>query len=288
MESPRKQRWQQLQSVFEPGFKQMLLISVLLHLLLPVLYYSPFFPKRAFEKPPVYRVNLVNKIVKNPQAGRPEATPVKKQTKPIVKPKPKPKPAVKPKPVPVKPKPVPKPVPVKPKPVPKTKPVTKKPKPKPKPKPAVSKAQETARQKKMDLMRAERERKKALEAMYAAVNAETAKIESPIVNAPPGSITGSGDEIGAEALEYIREFITTNWRFSPYQTVLKNPEAIVDLYYSSSGQLMKYDFVEFSGDSAFDESLKKAIIKSKNLGKDFPLREKITVTFNLKNMLDRQ
>jgi len=87
MDSFRKQRWQQLQSVFEPGFKQMLLVSIMLHLLLPVLYYSPFFPQHEIEKPLVYRVNLVNKPVKNPQAGRPEATPVKK--KPVVKPKPK-------------------------------------------------------------------------------------------------------------------------------------------------------------------------------------------------------
>ena len=71
MESSRKQRWQQLQSVFEPGFKQMLLVSLLLHLLIPVLYYTPLFPKSEIRKPPVYRVNLVNKPVKNPQAGRP-------------------------------------------------------------------------------------------------------------------------------------------------------------------------------------------------------------------------
>jgi len=323
MESSRKQRWQQLQSVFEPGFKQMLLISVLLHLLVPVLYYTPLFPKHKIEKPPVYRVNLVNKIVKNPQAGRPEAAPVKK--KPVVKPKPKPepKPAVKPipippkpKPAPVKPKPEPKPIPPKPKPepkpepikpkptpvkpkpepkpAPKPEPVKKQPQPKPEPKPAVSKAQESALEARLKKMRAAQEkktneqvRKDKLAALKAAALAESSNVKSPITDAPLGSVTGKGDEEGNDPLEHVRDFITSNWRFSQYQKTLKSPEAVVDLYYSSSGNLTNYDFVKSSGDSAFDESLKKAILKSRDLGQDFPLREKITITFNLKDMLDK-
>ncbi|MCD6188320.1 MAG: hypothetical protein J7K09_09145, partial [Desulfuromusa sp.] len=240
MESSRKQRWLQLQSAFEPGFKKMLLVSILLHLLLPVLYYAPFFPKRVFEKPPVYRVNLVNKIVKNPQAGRPEATPVKKKpaVKPKVKPKPKPKPAVKPKlippkpkPVPVKPKPIPpkpKPVPVKPKPVPKPTPTKKK----PQPKPAVSQAQEINRQKKMEKFRAELERKKKLDAMYAAVAAETAQVKSPVPDAPVGMMDGTGDEAGVSAIAFVQEFIQQQWSFSKYQAA-GHPEAEVQLFYNA-------------------------------------------------------
>ena len=319
MESSRKQRWQQLQSVFEPGFKQMLLISVLLHLLVPVLYYTPLFPKHKIEKPPVYRVNLVNKIVKNPQAGRPEAAPVKK--KPVVKPKPKPepKPAVKPipippkpKPVPVKPKPEPKPIPPKPKPEPKPEPVKPKPKtepvkPKPEPKPApkpkpekkkpepkpepvkpkiqapTKKAKDTQANAIM-AMQAKKKKREERERLKAEIETLT---KSPALDAPLGSVTGKGDEEGNDPLEHVRDFITSNWRFSQYQKTLKSPEAVVDLYYSSSGNLTNYDFVKSSGDSAFDESLKKAILKSRDLGQDFPLREKITITFNLKDMLDK-
>ncbi len=322
MESSRKQRWQQLQSVFEPGFKQMLLISVLLHLLVPVLYYAPFFPKHKIEKPPVYRVNLVNKIVKNPQAGRPEAAPVKK--KPVVKPKPKPepKPAVKPTPIPPKPKPVPvkpkpepippktepkpkpkpepvkpKPEPVKPKPepqpAPKPKPVKKKPLPKPEPKPAVSKAQESALAARLKKMRAAQEkkaseqaRKEKLAALKAAAFAESSQIKSPITDAPVGMADGKGDEAGVSAVAFVQEYIQQQWSFSKYQAV-GNPEAVVKLFYNANGTLLHYKFLKKSGNSVFDESLIRAIAKSKQLPQDLPEAMPFEIVFNLKDMLDK-
>ena len=315
MDSPRKQRWQQLQSVFEPGFKKMLVISVLLHLLLPILYYSPFFPKRAIEKPPVYRVNLVNKIVKNPQAGRPEAAPVKKKPKSVIKPKPKPKPAVKPKPIPVKPKPepakpnpilkpepvkkkpkpkpAPKPVPVKPKAVPKAKPVTKKPKPKPKPKPAVSKAQEKNLQQRLEQIRAKQLKKKQedarkakIEALKAAALAESNSVKSPIVDAPVGMMDGKGDEAGVSATAHVQEFIQQQWHFSKYQAT-GNPEAEVKMFYNAEGTLLSYKFIKKSGNSAFDESLIRAIAKSRQLNQPLPEAMEFQIFFNLKDMLDR-
>ena len=295
MESPRKQRWQQLQSVFEPGFKQMLLISVLLHLLLPILYYSPLFPKRAVEKPPVYKVNLVNKIVKNPQAGRPEAAPVKK--KPVVKPKPKPKPkpAVKPKPIPVKPKaipkPKPKPAPVKPKPVPKAEPVKKK--PQPKPKPAVSKAQENTLQKRLEQIRANKQkqaneeaRKARIAALKADALAESSNIKSPITDAPVGMADGKGDEAGVSAIAHVQEFIQQQWSFSKYQAT-GNPEAEVKMFYSAEGTLLHFKFIKKSGNSAFDESLTRAIAKSRQLNQPLPESMEFHIFFNLKDMLDR-
>jgi len=295
MVSPRKQRWQQLQSVFEPGFKQMLLISVLLHLLLPILYYSPLFPKRAVEKPPVYKVNLVNKIVKNPQAGRPEAAPVKK--KPVVKPKPKPKPkpAVKPKPIPVKPKaipkPKPKPAPVKPKPVPKAEPVKKK--PQPKPKPAVSKAQENTLQKRLEQIRANKQkqaneeaRKARIAALKADALAESSNIKSPITDAPVGMADGKGDEAGVSAIAHVQEFIQQQWSFSKYQAT-GNPEAEVKMFYSAEGTLLHFKFIKKSGNSAFDESLLRAIAKSRQLNQPLPESMEFHIFFNLKDMLDR-
>ena len=59
----------------ETDFYKMLLLSVLLHLLLVALYFTPFFQRAPVTAPPVYRVNLVNAPVLNPQAGRPEAAP---------------------------------------------------------------------------------------------------------------------------------------------------------------------------------------------------------------------
>ena len=311
MESSRKQRWRQLQSVFEPGFKQMLLISVLLHLLVPILYYTPLFPKREIEKPPVYRVNLVNKIVKNPQAGRPEAAPVKK--KPVVKPKPKPepKPAVKPKPIPIppkpkpipeKPKPEPKPIPPKPKPEPKPEPVKPKPNPEPKsepvkkkpqPKPAVSKAQESTLEARLKKMRAAQEqkaneqaRKDKLAALRAAVLTESSNVESPITDAPVGMMDGTGDEAGVSAIAFVQEFIQQQWNFSRYQAA-GNPEAEMKLFYNADGTLLHYKFLEKSGNSAFDESLIRAITKSRQLPQPLPESMEFHIFFNLKDMLDK-
>ncbi|WP_321367710.1 energy transducer TonB [uncultured Desulfuromusa sp.] len=296
MESPRKQRWQQLQSVFEPGFKQMLLISVLLHLLVPILYYSPFFPKRAIEKPPVYRVNLVNKIVKNPQAGRPEAAPAEKKPavkpKPKPKPKPQPKPAVKPIPVPVKPKPKPEPVkpkPIPPKPKPKPEPV----KEKPKPKPTVSKAQENSLQQRLEQMRAAQEkkaseqlRKDKIAALKAAALAESSKMTSPVTDAPAGMLDGKGDEAGVSATAHVQEFIQQQWSFAKYQAV-GNPEAEVKMFYNAEGTLLHYKFEKKSGNNAFDESLARAIVKSKQLNQPLPEAMEFHIFFNLKDMLDR-
>lgn len=307
MESSRKQRWKQLQSMFEPGFKQMILVSVLLHILVPALYYAPFFPKREIKKPPVYRVNLVNKIVKNPQAGRPEAVVSKKpKAKPKLKPKPKAKPIpVKPKPVPFKPKPKPKPVPVKPKPKPKPKPVVKKPvtpkpvvtpKPKPEPKPAVTKAQKSVLQKRLDQLRASQDkkaqdaaRKKRIEQLKAAALAEvenTPAVKSPIDAAPVGMIGAKGDEAGVSAVAHVQEFIRQQWSFSKYMAV-GTPEAEVLLSYNAEGTLIHYKFLRKSGNETFDESLRRAITKSRQLTQSLPEAMQFEIVFNLKDMLDR-
>ncbi len=306
MEMSRKQRWQQLQSVFEPGFRQMLLVSLLLHILLPMFYFSPWFPKSDPAKPPVYRVNLVNKVVKNPQAGRPEAVTKQAQPapeKPQVKPKPlppKPKPEAKPippkpKPEPVKPppkpepKPKPKPEPVKPKPKPKAKP-----KPKPEPKPAVSKAQENALQKRLQQLRkktqqkqAEADRKAKLDALRAAAAAESQQLNSPVKDAPVGMLDGKGDEAGVSATAFVREYIQQQWVLSQHQ-VSGTPEAEVLLVYNAQGTLQHYRFLKKSGNPIFDDSLTKAINKSKQLNQPLPSAEDFHIVFNLKEMLDRR
>jgi len=297
MEPSRKQRWQLLQSAFEPGFRQMLLVSLLLHLLLPILSYLPFFSQQAIEKPPVYRVNLVNKIVKNPQAGRPEATPVKK--KPVVKskPKPKPKPTVKPKPIPPKPKSIPvkpKPVPTKPKPTTaklakKIKPVKKK----PQPKPAISKDQNNNLQQRLEQMRAaqqkkagEQARKERIAALKAAALAESSKVRSPIDAAPVGMVDGTGNEAGVSAIAFVQEFIQQQWSFSKYQAA-GSPEAEVTLFYNAEGTLLHYKFLKKSGNSIFDESLIRAIAKSRQLPQVLPGSMSFEIVFNLKDMLGK-
>ncbi len=308
MESSRKQRWQQLQAVFEPGFKQMLLVSFLVHLLIPVLYYTPLFPKKAAEKPPVYKVNLVNKPVLNPQAGRPEAVQSNKTGSTKAAPKPKPLPAAKPlppkpQPEPVKPKALPKPQPKpEPKPAPKAQPkpqaksepkAAAKPAPKPEPKPAVSKAQENALEKRLEQLRAAQQQKEAenarqqtLDRLRAAAKAESSRIESPVSNAPVGMLDGKGDEAGVSAVAFVQEFIQQNWSYSKYMAT-GNPEAEVKVVYDKSGTFLTFDFIRKSGDKNFDDSLIRAISKSRQLPQPLPEAMTFEIVFNLKEMLDK-
>ncbi len=306
MESSRKERWQQLQAVFEPGFKQMLLVSLLVHLLVPILYYTPLFPKKAPEKPPVYKVNLVNKPVLNPQAGRPEAVQSKAGSAAKAAPKPKPLPAAKPippkpKPAAVKPKPIPKPEPQpvakpEPKPQPEPKPAPKatpKPAPKPEPKPAVSKAQENALEKRLEQLRAAQKQKDAeaarqstLDRLRAAAKAESSRIESPVTNAPVGMLDGKGDEAGVSAVAFVQEYIQQNWSYSKYMAT-GNPEAEVKVAYDKSGTFLTYDFIRKSGDKNFDDSLMRAIAKSRQLPQPLPQAMTFEIVFNLKEMLDK-
>lgn len=270
MNLPKKQNWRRLHSRFEPGFKRMLLLSVAIHFLVPTLYSGLLYFTPPKEKPPVYRVNLVNKPVKKPQAGRPEASPKKKKkTVKKAKPKPKPKPVVKPKPKPA------------PKPKPKSKPVVK---PTPKPKPTVSKADEQDLQQRLDQMRRQKEREERLASLRADLDREREKIVSPVEDAPVGEITGKGDEEGIAYASYVKAFITEQWRLSKYQLPSLNLEAEWKLIYNAQGKLIHKKVISKSGNKAFDDSLLRAILKSQNLGRDLEEQTDFEVTFNLREM----
>ena len=277
MNLPKKQSWRRLHSRFEPGFKRMLWLSVVIHFLVPALYSGVLYLSPPREKPPVYRVNLINKPVKNPQAGRPEASPKKKKT--VEKAKPKPKPVVKP-----KPKPAPKPIAKT-----ETKPVVKpvvKPKPKPEPKPTITKADEQNFQQKIEAMRREKEREDRLAALREDLAREREKIESPVVDAPVGEVTGRGDEEGIAYASFVKEFITEQWRLSKYQLPSLTLEAEWKLIYNAEGRLIHKKVISGSGNKVFDDSLLRAIMKSQNLGRELEEQTEFEVTFNLRDMLN--
>ncbi len=101
----------------DPKFGRVLLASLIIHGLVWVAFTAEWFGTSTRKKPPVYYVDLIHKPVMNPQAGRPDPRPAKKQKAAPVKravatpPAPKSKPAVKPLVKPTqkaKPKPVPK------------------------------------------------------------------------------------------------------------------------------------------------------------------------------------
>ncbi len=97
---------------------------------------------------------------------------------------------------------------------------------------------------------------------------------------------GKGDEAGVSATAFVQEFIQQQWSFSKYQAA-GNPEAEVKMFYNAEGTLLHYKFLKKSGNSAFDESLIRAITKSRQLNQPLPESMEFHIFFNLKDMLDK-
>lgn len=106
--------------------------------------------------------------------------------------------------------------------------------------------------------------------------------------APLGMMDGTGSEDGISQELWLQERLTKNWSLSKYQVTSRDLVAVVRLSYNAEGQLTKKEFVppSGSGDRTFDDSVTNAILKSRQLefqpGK--PLN--VTVTFNLKDLMD--
>jgi hypothetical protein len=267
----------------DPKFGRLLLVSLIVHGLIWVAFSGSWFGASARPKPPVYTVDLVHKPVLNPQAGRPDPRPVKKPKAAAVKrkapvvipptPKVSARPAVKPKAKPVKT--------VKPKPV-----------PKPAPKP-VAKPDQRKQQKVQSALDEIRERQ-ARQTERDALKDKLAKLRDSVgaaatvpTDVPVGMLDGTGDDVGVAVVAFVQEFIQQNWALSPYlldQSRLANFEAKASLRYSKAGKLMSYRVDQLSGNKQFDDSLKRAIIKSQQLPQALPKDLNLIVIFNLKDM----
>lgn len=263
-----RHRLHQLQTLLEPGLRRMLLFSFVLHLIVPIILSGVLKSTHKTPKIPVYRVNLVNKPVKDPRAGRPDAVPTKKKKT-------------------VKPKPIAKKIPAKPKPV-KTKKAVKS-KPAAKKSPPVKtvkpdKAAETSLQKRLAEMQAAAERKAKLDKLKAALAAQQSELGKPDVQAPVGEPDGTGDEVGVASITHIRGVITENWRLSQYQLPNLDLQAEVRVIYSEGGKMRSWDFVKKSGNAQFDNSLRIAILKSRDLGETLPVAGEFEIVFNLKDL----
>jgi TonB family protein len=267
----------------DPRFGRLLFASLGVHLAVVLLFSGVLFPRFQRDLRPVYHVDLVNLPVMNPQAGRPGARP--EPAKAPAKPAP-------PEPVKASPPAPPKPTPkaetvkmAKPEPV---KPAAVKPK---KPEAAQVKtsekktaAEEAALQERFRQMQARQEReeiKKRLDEMAAKDSRQAAAVP----NAPVGSLTGKGTEAGTAWDEWLRAFFKSNWSLSKYQVSRPNLEAKVRINYDAQGNLIDYKFLTPSGDTTFDDSVKKAILFDKKLPKQPGERLDIVVVFNLKELL---
>jgi colicin import membrane protein len=275
----------------DPKFGRLLLVSLIAHGLIWVAFSADLFGTKTHYKPPVYYVDLINKPVLNPQAGRPDPRPVSKPkpepakpavqavTPAVAKPpvKSEVKPLVKPTQAP-EPKPVPKPAA---KPVEKT--VTK-----PTAKPDQRKEQKL--QSALDEIRERQEReaqREALKNKLAKLREAAGAAATVPADVPVGMPDGQGNEVGVSALAFVQAFIQQNWVLSPYlldQSRLANIEAKATLAYSAAGKLVRFRINTPSGNQQFDDSLKRAITKSDQLPQPLPQDLELVVTFNLKDV----
>lgn len=262
----------------DPKFGRLLLVSLLVHGLVWVAFTVDLFGTNTRPKPPIYYVDLIHKPVLNPQAGRPDPRPAKKPQAAQVKPTAQTvTPAVAKKPVKPAVKPLVKPVQSS-KAKPEPKPTKTADKPKVKAQSSINEALErVARQ-------AERD---ALKDKLAKMSASVAATATVPADVPVGMLDGTGDEVGISALAFVQAFIQQNWALSPYlldQSRIADIEAKATLAYSATGKLVRYRINTPSGNQQFDDSLKKAIIKSQQLPQPLPKDLELNVTFNLKNM----
>jgi colicin import membrane protein len=269
----------------DPKFGRLLLLSVFAHALVVAAFIGGWFGSSVRPRPPVYYVDLIHKPVLNPQAGRPEPRPAskpepkpdRKAPTPLPAAKEPPKAAVKKPPKPAEasiPKPVPKPA---------AKPV-------PKPVPQPDRRAEQKLQSAIEEIR----QKQAREAEVDAIKERLAKLRESEkaaatvpADVPVGMPDGTGSEEGVSPVAFVQAFIQENWVLSPYlldQSRIADIQARATLTYSAAGKLVRFRIDSPSGNQQFDDSLKRAIIKSEQLPQPLPRDMELVVTFNLKEI----
>jgi len=247
----------------EPKLGRAFLTSLTLHLLVFLIFSGLIWPNLSGEKRPVYYVDLVNLPVERPQAGRPAAAPVKKE-KPKVK-------------TPVVKKSSPK--------VEKSATVPVTPKEKVPAGPSDSEIAE-----RIAAMQKKKEKRKEIDALkekLAALTSQETRGEDAVPDAPIGMPEGSGDQAGPSDMAWLQAYLKQQWALSEYQVTRLDLKALVRLQYDKKGRLTDFRFLEKSGDAIFDDSVKSAILKSRQLPLPEPVRfREVDVEFNLKDLLN--
>ncbi len=105
-------------------------------------------------------------------------------------------------------------------------------------------------------------------------------------SAPLGMPDGTGDQAGVSQELWLQERLTKNWSLSKYQVVRRDLEARVAITYNAQGILTGKTFKKSSGDSTFDDSVTKAILKSRQLEFKPGRKLELVVIFNLKDLMD--
>lgn len=105
-------------------------------------------------------------------------------------------------------------------------------------------------------------------------------------SAPLGMPDGTGDQAGVSQELWLQERLTKNWSLSKYQVVRRDLEARVAITYNAQGALTGKTFKKSSGDSTFDDSVTRAILKSRQLEFKPGRKLEVVVIFNLKDLMD--
>ena len=281
----------------DPKIGRLVLLSLILHLVLVLVFSGTFSHHSPPPKRPVYYVDLTQLPVANPRAGRPDGqsdapkavkkstpAPVKK-TPPTVKRAAPPAPAKKA--------------------VKASRPTTKA--VKKNGTKAVTKAQPAAKKATTDSQASAKSDTNYQTAMSAVEkmrrNREMANLKEKLAalassdsragtvtgggsNAPLGMPDGTGDQAGVSQERWLQARLTKNWSLSKYQVVRRDLECRVRITYNSAGVLTGKEFIKPSGDSTFDDSVTRAILKSRQLEFKPGRQLEVIVTFNLKDLMD--
>ncbi len=302
----------------DPGLGRMLLISFVLHIAVAVLFSGVLAPKKHRQLTHVIEVDLFHLPVADPQAGRPDGSPRPQQAaaapprpapRPATPPPPPPRPEPAPAPAPVaapppKPEPAPAPAPKPPEPKPAPQPPKPEPKvaakppeppqapkpaqvePAPKPQAAAPPADQTAVNDAIERMRRQRERDELRERLAALATQDSRGNTGS--NIPLGVETGTGTQAGVDYQTWIQAYLKENWNLSEYQVGgRRDLEAEVRIIYDSQGTLLDYTFTKPSGEAVFDDSVRRAILNSRQLPFKPERRLEIPAKFNLKDLRSR-
>ncbi len=132
-----------------------------------------------------------------------------------------------------------------------------------------------------------RENKAVADKIAALKTTDTRQTAAPLVEAPVGLPTGKGKEAGPDEQLWIQKYLKECWNLSKYQVASHDLKAKARLVFDSGGRLVNYEIVSSSGNTTFDDSVRRAILKAKQLPFRPERRLELTeVEFNIKDLLD--
>jgi colicin import membrane protein len=286
----------------DPKIGRYFLFSLVLHLVVVLVFSGVFVSRPVREHRPVYYVDLSRLPVANPRAGRPDGS-LQAGSKAAASKPAAPAPAKAATPAPAKAT-TPAPKPAKPAKTVAAKPEVSRTEPVKKPdssaatrsnKTASGKgATEKSYQQTLKAMEAMREKVRrqqeidALKERIAALGASDSRAGGGsgggAGDVPLGMPDGKGTEAGVSQELWLQTWLKENWSFSRYQASRRDLVATTRITYDAEGNLAGYQFLKKSGDNNFDDSVTKAILKSRQLAFKPGRRFEVDVEFNLKDL----